>query len=113
MADNAALAAAIQALTTVLTALQQQNAGGAAAAAAPAGPQLDPIFQNAPFDLSSRAGSAAFARTAEKLGEPWDGSVEGFPTFIINLKPFTWKWRRRCFPVPKTVAHHRGIKPHG
>ena len=82
------LAQALQALTQVLTNLQNQNPAPPAnpnANAAPA-PLLDPFATNDPFDLSSRAGSLAFATACSALDDEWDGTTETFPPFLISLK---------------------------
>lgn len=85
MADSAVLAAALTALANAVATLNTNNA---AAAAAPTvrQPLLDPFDSSAPFDLSSRAGSVAFAAASAALDESWDGSVETFPSFIVTLR---------------------------
>ena len=89
MADNAALAAALNNIANALLVLNNNAAGGGGggAAAPPAHvPILDPFAADDPFDLSSRAGSVAFAAACTALEDPWDGTVEKFPPFLINLK---------------------------
>jgi hypothetical protein len=90
MADAGVLAAALTALANAIATLNTNNAANAAnAAAAPPPvrqPLLDPFDSNDPFDLSSRAGSVAFAAASAPLDESWDGSVETFPSFIVTLR---------------------------
>jgi hypothetical protein len=90
MATNADLATALTALAAAISTLTNQNAA-AAAAAAPPPPAvhtvvLDPFESNEPFDLSTRTGSTAFATACAALKEPWNGTVETFPAFIISLR---------------------------
>lgn len=78
------LAAVLQALATAIT--NMTNAGNFGGGGAAAAAQLDPAFEAAPFDLSSRAGAAAYARACLKLDEVWDGTVHKFPSFVIALR---------------------------
>jgi hypothetical protein len=88
--DNQALANALQSIANALA-----NLGPPAAPAAPAHqpvldpahqPVLDPYSLTAPFDLSSRAGSAAFSAACAAIDDTWDGTIETFPSFIIGLR---------------------------
>jgi hypothetical protein len=88
MADNAILATALTALADVTANLN--NANVAAANTPPPPPAvhaivLDLFSSNAPFDLSTRTGSSAFTTASAALDNPWDGTVENFPVFIISL----------------------------
>jgi hypothetical protein len=85
MADpNAQLTAVLQTLATAIAALAANNAAPAAVAA-PTG-HLDPIHEDAPFDLSSRSGADAYSRVCAKLDESWDGDVSKFAGFVIALQ---------------------------
>jgi hypothetical protein len=86
MADpNPQLTAVLQTLATAIAALAANNAAPAAPAAAATG-YLDPIHEDAPFDLSSRSGATAYARVCTKLDESWDGDVSKFAGFVIALQ---------------------------
>jgi hypothetical protein len=68
------------------------NTNNAAAANVPA-PQaavctviLDLFASNKPFDFLARTGSTAFATACATLEDPWNGTVETFPSFIISLR---------------------------
>jgi hypothetical protein len=76
---NAALATALQALATAMQGFNQQPHYVAQ-------PILDPFQSAQPFDLASRAGSIAYTTACSALDEPWDGTPDTFPTFIISLK---------------------------
>jgi hypothetical protein len=106
MADAGVLAAALTTLANAIATLNTNNAANAAnAAAAPPPvhqPLLDPFDSNDPFDLSSRAGSVAFAAASAPLDESWDGSVETFPSFIVTL-------RIRASEVKWNAADPQGI----
>ena len=78
MTDNAALAAAILALTNVIATMRQP-------APAPT-PVFDPFDSTKPFDLSTRAGSTAYSTISAPLDEVWDGHVATFPSFIVALR---------------------------
>ena len=80
MADNAALAAAILALTNVLATIRAPPPP-----AAPV-PVFDPFDSADPFDLSTRAGSTAYSTISAPLDEVWDGHVATFPSFIVALR---------------------------
>ena len=80
MAHDAAIATALQALAAAINNMNQP------AAPAPHQPMLDPFQADQPFDLSSRAGAAAFGMVSAALDEPWDGSVTTFPSFITSLR---------------------------
>jgi hypothetical protein len=85
--SNLLLATALTNLTAVIQGLQGGGGGGGAAAApAPLAPILDPFASPAPFDLSSRAGSHAFASASAALDFVWDGSTAGFPPFVSALR---------------------------
>ena len=78
MSDNASLAEAILALTNVIATMRQP---------APAStPVFDPFDSTEPFDLSTRAGSAAYTTISAPLDEVWDGHVATFPSFIVALR---------------------------
>jgi hypothetical protein len=78
------LTAVLQTLATAIAALAANNAAVAAPPAA-AG-CLDPIHENAPFDLTSRSGAAAYTRVSTKLDESWNGDVSKFASFVIALQ---------------------------
>lgn len=78
-----ALAAALQALAGAIANLQNQG-GNPPPNLNPN--VLDPFNAPNPFDLSSRAGSYAFATASAALDELWDGTIEKFPAFIISLR---------------------------
>jgi hypothetical protein len=79
-ATNDQLAAALIALTGVLTSLQnQQNQ--------PRPPVIqDPFSSSNAFDLSSRAGESAFKLASAPLDTTWDGTTATFPAFIVSLR---------------------------
>ena len=78
MTDNAALAAAILALTNVIATMRQP-------APAPT-PVFDPFDSTKPFDLSTRAGSTAYTTISAPLDEIWDDHIADFPSFIVALR---------------------------
>jgi hypothetical protein len=79
--QNTALAAALNAIAVALTNCNQQQA------VAPAHPPvLDPFSSTAPLDLSLRVGSTAFALVCAPLDDPWDGTADTLPSFIISLR---------------------------
>ena len=81
MAENPpGLAAALQALAQAIQNIPQ------AQQPAPHQPLLDPYTDHAPFDLSSRAGSQAFATACMVLDDTWDGTADAFPTFVVALR---------------------------
>ena len=81
MADNPPqLAAALQALAQAIQNIPQVPQ------AAPHQPLLDPYTDQAPFDLSSRAGSQAFTTACAILDDTWDGTANAFPTFVVALR---------------------------
>ena len=86
--DPQAVINAFQAINNVLTQLETRLTalGNAGAGAAAIGTHVDPVFQAAPFDLSSRAGINAYTQASSKLSETWDGSVNKFPSFLIALR---------------------------
>ena len=82
---------ALAVLTTALQTLTDSQAAAAAttaaAAAAPhGGPLLDPFQTNDPFDLSSRAGSVAYATACSALTKIWDGTPDKLPSFIVAIR---------------------------
>ena len=74
------LAAALQALAQAIQNIPQVQPAAAHE------PLLDPFTTNAPFDLSSRAGSQAFTTACTALDDTWDGTADAFPTFIVALR---------------------------
>ena len=80
MADQGNLAAV---LGNLATAIANMNAPAAPNAAAPV---LDPFAAADPFDLSSRAGDAAFKQACAAITPHWDGTIDKFPPFVISLK---------------------------
>ena len=87
MAGNPAdLAAALAALAAAINNLPGGGGAPPAGGAAAAPPVLDPYTSAEPFDLSSRAGSTAFANASSALDETWDGTVANFPSFLIALR---------------------------
>jgi hypothetical protein len=85
MADNAELATALAALAAAITTLNANNTAGAAGAGAARTVVLDSFESNKPFDLSTRTGSQAFVTACAALDDPWNRTVETFPSFIISL----------------------------
>ena len=91
MADNAAIADALNALTQAITAMNQNTTNTAQAAHAPPAPVnpqalLDPFASPDPFDLSTQAGSSAYLDACAPLPDLWDGSIAAFPSFIVALR---------------------------
>jgi hypothetical protein len=92
MVDTINLAAALTALVDAIANLNNANANVTANNAPPPPPAvhaillLDPFESNAPFDLSTWTGSTAFVTACAALDDPWDGTVENFPAFIISLR---------------------------
>ena len=79
MAENAALAAAITALSNAIANFHPP--------AAPAHHAVfDPFAADQPFDLTTRQGAQAYNEASSPLDEIWDGSVNTFPSFIVNLQ---------------------------
>ena len=74
------LAAALQALAQAIQNIPQVQPAAAHA------PLLDPFTTDAPFDLSSCAGSQAFTTACTALDDTWDGTADAFPTFIVALR---------------------------
>ena len=82
------------ALTALAQAIAQFNAANTAAAtaatnasaAASAAALLDPVFQTAPFNLTTRIGQAAYDKACAKLEDMWDGNVQKFPAFVLALQ---------------------------
>mmetsp|Transcript_41992 Transcript_41992/g.101185 ORF Transcript_41992/g.101185 Transcript_41992/m.101185 type:complete len:480 (+) Transcript_41992:1052-2491(+) len=72
------------------TVLQQQNTTVIAAlqAAQPAAhqPVLDLFDSTSPFDLSTRNGANAMEKASAALGTSWDGTLELFNAFLLDLK---------------------------
>jgi hypothetical protein len=84
MADPDALAAALAALAAAVTQLDTLTAGGGAGGGAvPRTPLLDPFDAATPFDLSSRAGSTAYAIACSALNQTWDGMPDTLPSFVV------------------------------
>jgi hypothetical protein len=87
MADpNPQLTAVLQTLATAIAALAANNVAPAAPAIVAATGHLDPIHEDAPFDLLSRSGAAAYARVCTKLDKSWDGDISKFAGFVIALQ---------------------------
>jgi hypothetical protein len=106
MADaNVQLTAALNAIAVALANLNQP------APHVPAPPVLDPFSSAGPFDLASRAGSTAFASACAPLDDPWDGTVETFPSFIIALRIRSSKahWNAADPQGILTIANHHLI----
>ena len=80
-------------------------AGGQAAAGG--GPLLHPFEADQPFDLSTRAGAAAFATASSALEETWDGSTDSFPAFVtaLRLRASEAKWNA---PAPHGILQVNG-----
>jgi len=83
MADNATLAAALQALANAVASIQQNQQAQAAHAAQPV---LDPFASDDPFDLASRAGDTAFKQASAAIEPGWDGTPTSFPPFLNALR---------------------------
>ena len=80
-AQATALTNAIQALAAAVTAMPAPPAAPAAYT-----PVVDLFDSNLPFDLSTRSGNDAFTRISQPLDEIWDGTVDKFPLFLIELR---------------------------
>jgi hypothetical protein len=109
MADADALAQALTALAAAVTQLNAYTAGGGGGGGGPpppAGPLLDPFDASTPFDLSSRAGSTAYATASSALDETWDGMPDTLPSFVVCL-------RIRSAEVKWDAPDHHGILTYG
>ena len=84
MDDAALLAQALSALATAVTQLNAFTAGGGGGGGAPS--LLDPFDASTPFDLSSRAGSTAYATASAALDKTWDGMPDTLPSFVVCLR---------------------------
>jgi hypothetical protein len=82
MADQTLLAQALAQIATALQAIQAQQQPQAP----PRQPVLELFDASSPFDLSSRAGNAAYAKACSGLQDKWDGSIEKFPSLITGLR---------------------------
>ena len=81
-AQATALTNAIQALATAVTAMPANPTAPAAHV-----PIVDLFESNQPFDLFwTRSGNDAFNKISNQLDEIWDGTVETFPLFLIELR---------------------------
>jgi hypothetical protein len=84
MADQA-IADALAALAGAIATMNANNIANNVAP--PPHVAITIFFDNvSPFDLSSRAGSTAFQQAYTALDEPWDGTVNSFPAFILAVK---------------------------
>ena len=83
------LATAMANIATLLQQIQQQQANPAPPVA-PVAPVHNPVFDifdaTTAFDLSSRAGSAAFAQASAPLQDKWNGTIDTFPSFMMSLR---------------------------
>ena len=81
--DPDALANALQRMADVLQAYTAHPP-----AAPPIGHHavLQLFDDSSPFDLSSRAGSAAMSKASSPLGPTWDGTIDKLPPFLTALK---------------------------
>ena len=82
--SDPALTAALANIAATLALLQQQVAPNnqpppAAAATVAHGPTLQLFDNGTPFDMSSRAGSAAMTLAASPLSSLWDGTIAKLP----------------------------------
>ena len=86
--SDPALTAALANIAATLALLQQQVAAQppAAAIAAPHAPTLQLFDNGSPFDMASRAGSAAMTLAASPLSCTWDGTLDKLPAFLSSLK---------------------------
>ena len=91
MTEHTALAAAITALSTAIANLQPR---------ADPPPVFDPFAEDKPFNLSTRQGAQSYSEASSPLDEIWDGCVNTFPSFIINLQ------------IRANEAKWNGIAPH-
>jgi hypothetical protein len=85
MADQGQLAQAWAQIAQALSAIQAQQQPP------PPQPQVhQPVLElfdaSSPFDLSSRAGNAAYARACSGLVDKFDGSIDKFPSLITGLR---------------------------
>jgi hypothetical protein len=112
MADPDALAAALAALAAAVTQLNTLTAGAAigpgAVAAAPRAPLLDPFDTTTPFDLSSWAGSTAYATACSALDETWNGMPDTLPSFVVclRIRSAEVKWNS---PAPNGILTYNGL----
>ena len=83
MADQADLTQALAQIATALQAIQAQAQQQPAVARQP---MLELFDASSPFDLSTRAGNAAYAKACSGLEDKWDGSIEKFPSLITGLR---------------------------
>jgi hypothetical protein len=83
MADQGQLAQAMAQIAQALQALQAQQQPLPAPVRQPV---LELFDASSAFDLSSRAGNAAYAKACSGLEEKWDGSIEKFPSLITGLR---------------------------
>ena len=75
--NNAALANAIQALTTVIASMQAQSSTPAI---------YDPFAHDQPFNVAARAGAQAYTDASAPLDTVWDGDISTFPSFVVALR---------------------------
>lgn len=47
---------------------------------------IDPIAEDQPFDLASRARQSALEQASKTLNTMWDGTAEKFTTFLVALR---------------------------
>jgi hypothetical protein len=68
---------------------------------------LDPFDAAPPFDLSSRAGSTAYATACSALDETWDGMPDTLPSFVVclRIRSAEVKWNS---PAPKGILTYNG-----
>jgi len=88
MSTDPALTTALANIAATLALLQQQVAAAPPApiVAAPAPPTLQLFDNGSPFDMASRAGSAAMTLAASPLSCSWDGTLAKLPPFLSSLK---------------------------
>ena len=70
---------------------------------------LDPFTGGHPFDLSTRSRSTAYDFFSKPLDEPWDGTVDTFPAFIIALRLRASKGKWNAMEPDGTTPHPSNI----
>ena len=102
-------------LVNVITAF----AGAVSAMTPPSNPHvrpivLDPFTGGLHFDLSTQSGSAAYKLLSKPLDDPWNGTVDTLPTFIVapRLRASKGKWNAMrpngTTPTPSNIQTIKG-----
>ena len=95
MTDSLAISTTLESLDQYISDMNTRSASSVTTLTA-CTPFINPYYPDTSFYLYSWSGSTAYAGACMPIYKPWDGQVENFPSFIVNICIRTNKVKRNA-----------------